>query len=58
MHTNQFAAALQSDHELTKALIEGFGALFQDAQEMKEGLSLQKTGLPEVIYLGGPEDVQ
>lgn len=57
MHTNHFAAALQSDHELTKALIEGFGALFQDTQEMKEGLPLQRTGLPDVIYLGGPKDV-
>ena len=58
MHTNQFAAALQSDHDLTKALIEGFGAVFQSSQEMKEGLPLQKTGLPDVIYLGGHKDVQ
>ena len=59
MHVNQFATELPSDHELTKALMEGFGSLFQIPQTPSEVSSEdEKVNPPEVIYLGGPLHVQ
>lgn len=59
MHVNQFATELPSDHELTRALMKGFGSLFQNPQIPNEASSEdEKVNLPEVIYLGGPLHVQ
>ena len=59
MLVNQFATELPSDHELAKALMEGFGSLFQITQTPTEGSSEdEKVDPPEVIYLGGPLHVQ
>ena len=57
MHSIQLNQELPSDHELTKALVEGFGTLFQSSQKLEEGLPRQKPVVPNVIYLGGPKDV-
>lgn len=57
MHSIQLNQELPSDHELTKALVEGFGMLFQTSQKLEEVLPRQKPAIPKVIYLGGPKDV-
>lgn len=57
MHSIQLNQELPSDHELTKALVEGFWTLFQPSQNLDEGLPRQKPVVPKVIYLGGPKDV-
>lgn len=58
MHSIQLNQVLPSDHELTQALIKGFGTFFQTPERHDEiSNQTQPSCLPQVIYLGGPQDV-
>ena len=58
MHSIQLNQALPSDHELTQALIRGFGTFFQTSERLDEvSNQTQPSCLPQVIYLRGPQDV-